>query len=199
MRNEHTTTTPILTDQLGTAEMSALVKQYTRMLVSYARARLNDHSLAEDLVQQTFLAAWEGRARFAGESSPRTWLFGILNNKIADHYRKHYRDPRMTLTDGQDVERFDSDGHWLSEHRPTDWQADETADKEIMFDVLARCLDTLPEKWRAAVEMKYLKQRDAKAICQELGLSATHYWQQIHRAKLRLRSCMGTALRQHSQ
>lgn len=150
--------------QWGTAEMAHLVKQHTRLLVGFARARLNDPGLAGDLVQQTFIAAWEGRTRFAGNSSPRTWLFSILKNKIADHYRKQYRDPVRTTMDPGMVERFDSDGRWLPEHRPTDWQTDEVEDKEAMFAVLARCLDKLPENWRAAVEMKYLKERDAKAI-----------------------------------
>ncbi|HMQ77357.1 MAG TPA: sigma-70 family RNA polymerase sigma factor [Flavobacteriales bacterium] len=198
MREEQATSEERLPATWGNDDMAALVKQYTRMLLSHARARLNDQTLAEDLVQQTFLAAWEGRTRFAGESSPRTWLFSILKNKIADHYRKHYRDPQMASMDPEDVERFDSDGRWLPQHRPTDWQAEDAEDKETLFVVLANCLDKLPETWRAAVEMKYLKECDAAAICQELGLSATHYWQQIHRAKLRLRACMENGLHQHT-
>lgn len=198
MIRDQGTTEALPKGEWGQAEMAALVKQHTRTLLNHARVRLNDRTLAEDLVQQTFLVAWEGRSRFAGESSARSWLFSILKNKIADHYRKHYRDPQMNSMDIEDVERFDSDGRWLPQHRPTEWAADDEEDKETLFAVLAHCLDKLPETWRAAVEMKYLKECDATAICQELGLSATHYWQQIHRAKLRLRACMENGLHQHT-
>ncbi|MEX1131681.1 MAG: sigma-70 family RNA polymerase sigma factor, partial [Flavobacteriales bacterium] len=156
--------------------------------------RVKEQETAEDLVQQTFIAAWEGRDRFAGNSSPRTWLFRILKNKLADHYRKVYREPEVSSC-GDDVERFDTNGRWLPEHRPTDWDHDEAADKEALHRALGQCLETLPTNWRAAVEMKYLKERDAEAICQELGITPTNYWQQLHRAKVKLRGCIEQRLR----
>jgi len=44
--------------------------------------------LAEDLVQETLLAAVRSREKFGGRSSERSWLVGILKNKIVDYYRK---------------------------------------------------------------------------------------------------------------
>ena len=62
-------------------------------LLRYARLQLRDPALAEDAVQETLLAALEGAARFAGKSSLRTWLTGILKHKIIDHLRRAGREP----------------------------------------------------------------------------------------------------------
>src|SRR5262249_42978535 len=57
-------------------------------LYRFARLRVGARGPAEDLVQDTFLAAIAARGRFRGRSSTRTWLLGILRRKIADHYRR---------------------------------------------------------------------------------------------------------------
>jgi len=175
-------------------DFSAWVDKYTQDLLRYVKARVKDHSVAEDLVQITFIAAWEGQARFAGQSSIRTWLFSILKNKLADHYRKAYRDPVLHGTEELEIERFADNGGWLPEHQPTEWRLDALHEAELMDKYLAQCLQGLPPHWRAAVEMKYLRNVDAKEICQELGISVTNYWQQIHRAKLKLRDCITNQL-----
>ena len=56
-------------------------------MLSWARHKVKDTAAAEDLVQDTFLAAAEQIDTFRNDSSPRTWLFSILNNKIAGYYR----------------------------------------------------------------------------------------------------------------
>lgn len=57
-------------------------------LFRFALLRVRDPSIAEDLVQETFLAALGARAGFAGESTERTWFTGILRRKVVDHFRK---------------------------------------------------------------------------------------------------------------
>jgi RNA polymerase sigma-70 factor (TIGR02943 family) len=175
---------------LASRAFEELVRTHTAELLRFARNRLNDPTLADDLVQSTLIAAWEGRSRFSGQSSPRTWLFSILKNKLADHYRKAYRDPLTGPSLDQEDERFDERGHWRAAHAPQPWDNDDGGTSEALHRFLALCLERLPPHWRAAVEMKYLLDRDAEAICKELGLSATNYWQQLHRAKLRMRDCI---------
>lgn len=170
------------------------VETYTQDMLRYAKARVKEHAVAEDLVQIAFVAAWEGRARFAGDSTPRTWLFSILKNKLADHYRTLYRDPVVHGNDDVETERFADNGGWLPEHQPAEWNLAAHHEAELMEKHLAHCLQELPPHWRAAVEMKYLSNVDASAICQELGISVTNYWQQIHRAKLKLRACITAQL-----
>lgn len=170
-------------------EFDALVRAHTTELLRYAWHRVKERETAEDLVQLTFIAAWEGRVKFAQQSSPRTWLFSILKNKIADHWRKSYRDPVVHGVDVPD-EFFDADGGWRPEKRPVAWEPDAIADNEVLHRYLAGCLQELPDQWRAAMEMKYLKEKEAEEICKELGISTTNYWQRIHRSKLRLRDCI---------
>lgn len=168
----------------------ALVRDHTQGMLRFTINRVKDAQVAEDLVQTAFIAAWEGRHRFIGQSSKRTWLYSILKNKLADHYRKHYRDPVIHDPGSVDHDRFDANGRWRPEDRPTPWPEEEGENKEALQRYLAKCLKELPESWRAAIEMKFLRGDDASAICQELGITATNYWQQIHRAKLKLRDCI---------
>ena len=63
------------------------VEAHGDYLFNFAIGQLRDASVAEDLVQDTFLAAFKARDRFSGQSSERTWLVGILRHKICDHLR----------------------------------------------------------------------------------------------------------------
>ncbi|MBK9421838.1 MAG: sigma-70 family RNA polymerase sigma factor [Flavobacteriales bacterium] len=188
---------PTVDQAVGRSEFDGWVHAHTGDLLRYARSRVRDEAVAEDLVQLAFIAAWEGRKKFAQQSSPRTWLFSILKNKIADHWRKAYRDPVVHGVEPMDLDFFDGDGGWAPGHIPQEWGLDGPDDDEQIQRFLADCLQQLPAHWRAAVEMKFLKEKDADAICQELGVSATNYWQQIHRAKVRLRDCISTNMKKH--
>lgn len=186
---------PTVDQAVGRSEFDAWVHMHTGDLLRYARSRVRDEPIAEDLVQLAFIAAWEGRKKFAQQSSPRTWLFSILKNKIADHWRKAYRDPLVHGVEPMDTDFFEIDGRWAPGHIPQEWGLDGPDDDEQIQHFLADCLQQLPAHWRAAVEMKFLKEKDADAICQELGVSATNYWQQIHRAKVRLRDCISAKMK----
>lgn len=177
--------------------LEQLVKKHTSELARFARARVKDPDVADDLVQLTFIAAWDAIGRYANESSHRTWLFAILKHKLADHYRKQYREARhLSGAADADDERLmgicDLQGNWT--HRPHEAEdfliPAEDQRNERLDRALRACLDSLPPHWRSAVEMKFLLDRDAKEICAALGISDTNYWQQIHRAKLRLRGCI---------
>ena len=87
------------------------VENYTRELFSWAFHKVSDAELAQDLVQDTFLAAAENIKKFKGESSPKTWLFSILNHKIIDHYRKKINQS-VSLDDQSISNFFDADGNW---------------------------------------------------------------------------------------
>ena len=102
---------------------SEWVGQYGDYLFRYAMLRLRDRPAAEDLVQETFLAALKARGSFSGNSSESTWLVGILKHKIADHFRRQSREAPLgdgDLRDPLDSSPFDGSGHWTS--GPTDWR-----------------------------------------------------------------------------
>lgn len=175
------------------SELTEWVKLYTKDLLSWAVHRISDRETAEDLVQETFLVAAEKSHSFDRRSQPKTWLFGILNNKIAEHYRARYRHGRqISGTEETLAAFFDADQHWTESAWPGEWSAESghLLDNEDFVKILERCLGQLPEHWHACVTLKYLENRPPSDICQDLGISTTNYWQILHRAKLKLRDCL---------
>lgn len=171
--------------------LTHLVETYTHELYSWARHKVSDTELAKDLVQDTFLAAAEKIEDFKGESSPKTWLFSILNHKIIDVYRKRVKQA-VRIDDQIFSKFFDGDGSWHYNKRPRDWHDEEQhlLDDNEFRSVLTKCLDALPEKWSMCVKLKYLSEKSGEKICQEVGITPTNFWQIVHRAKLQLRNCV---------
>jgi RNA polymerase sigma-70 factor (TIGR02943 family) len=167
------------------------VENYTAELYTWARHKTSSEDTAHDLVQETFLAAAEKITSFKGDSSPKTWLFAILNNKIIDYYRKRARSP-ITSDDAIINNTFDGDGNWRKMQQPANWfDGEENILDDAEFQlVLSKCLDALPEQWGSIVRLKYITGSNGGQICQEFGISPSNFWQIIHRAKLRLRDCL---------
>jgi RNA polymerase sigma-70 factor (ECF subfamily) len=172
-------------------DLTEWVENYTSDLFSWALHKVTEQELAKDLVQDTFMAAAEKLSDFKGESSPKTYLFSILNHKIIDHYRKKIHKP--VNLENQVISRFfDEDGEWHNQKRPGDWHQEEghlLDDAEFQM-VLNDCIKELPDKWNACVSAKYLLDKKTEEICQELEITTTNYWQIMHRAKLQLRECI---------
>lgn len=175
------------------------VEEYTSEMLSWAFYKTSHQETAEDLVQETFIAAFQSFYTFENKSKPKTWLYSILKNKIIDHFRKCYKDaviPANKLTEEHQINLFDflfdSNGQWNKAQRPSDLfnGTEELLDNPDFNLVLAECLNRLPLNWNAAIQLKYLQEKEQKTICQELDITATNYWQIIHRAKLQLRMCL---------
>lgn len=118
-------------------------------------------------------------------------MYSILNNKIADYYRKKYREAdKVDYTSFEAF--FDSNGEWKAEKRPQAWGADEIQllDDLEFIEILKYCVEHLPDKWEVAVQMKYYGNMKSEFICKELGVSTTNFWQILHRARLNLRECI---------
>lgn len=169
------------------------VNLYTQELHSWALYRTSDGDAAEDLVQETFIAALEGMEAFRSDSQPRTWLFSILNHKIADHHRRTSRSAKVPFNEEGAIDGFfASDGHWTKAHAPNDWDEPEPhlLDNEDFRRVMDDCLGVLPAQWNSCITRRFIGSEASDAICQDLGISETNYWQILHRAKLRLRECL---------
>lgn len=171
--------------------LSQWVDSYTKELYSWAYHKVSDVELAKDLVQDTFLAASEKIDSFKQESTPKTWLFAILNNKIIDYYRKKINQP-INIDNNIFSSFFDEKGSWKNEMKPQDWQSNDNnlLDDNDFKQILNQCLDALPDQWSASVKLKYLMNKKGEEICQELKISPSNYWQIVHRAKLQLRNCV---------
>ena len=174
-------------------ELTQWVRTYTKEMLSWASRRTSNVAVAEDLVQETFLVAAEKISSFRRDSHPRTWLFGILNNKIAEHYRNESRMQTSSLEpEDPALGIFSNAGDWKPQSVPLPWQPNDEhlLDNALFVRVFEECLAELPQEWHRCLTSKFIENRSAEDICQELGLSTTNYWQIIHRAKLKMRTCL---------
>ena len=174
-----------------TIHLSDLVEKYTEPLYSHAFYKVSDAELAKDLVQETFLAAAENIESFKKESTPKTWLMAILNNKIIDFYRS--KNKLAQPTEPQDFSQFFNEHkEWHSHKKPMSWNNEDRSllDDSEFQQILKDCLKALPAQWSTCVKLKFLTEKKGKEICQELEISPSNYWQIIHRAKLQLRDCI---------
>lgn len=179
------------------AKLKSWVGLYSDKMFTWAFYKTGDKESAEDLVQDTFLSAYSSIQKFEGKSDPKTWLYAILNNKIAEHFRKIYRNPVITnskegFNENMIEAFFDKNERWLKEERPQNWPDEEIhlLDDNDFKNVLESCMKNLPDNWHAALQLKYIEEKKGELICQELGISATNFWQILHRAKLQLRKCL---------
>ena len=140
-----------------TQDLARWVEDHTADMFSWALHKVSDLELAKDLVQDTFMAAAEKLSSFKGDSTPKTYLFAILNNKIIDHYRKKVQKPVPMESDFL-ARYFTGDGEWQKSSRPGDWHENEgnLLDDDDFQKVMDDCIRALPEKWSACVNSKYL-------------------------------------------
>lgn len=173
------------------------VDEHGDVLYRFALARVRDPAVAEDLVQETFLAALKGRERFAGESSVRSWLVGILKHKVMDGFRRKYRDQLFVAE--SDLEEatgraFDTHDHWDGRggQAPGSWGGSAAQDLErAEFQaVLDECLGKLPPKTAAAFALREMDDLGTAELCKVLNISATNLWVVLHRARTQLRRCL---------
>jgi RNA polymerase sigma-70 factor (ECF subfamily) len=169
------------------------VDQYGDSLYRFALARVKDPSIAEDLVQETFLAGLGARKNFKGRSSTRTWLIAILKHKIVDYIRKKTReqatDKLESMTDGIDV-NFTDRGDWKL--RPNKWAKNpmKLYEQKEFMDVLYNCLAELPDRQAKAFMLREINGLSTEEICKELNISATNSWVILYRARMLLRGCL---------
>lgn len=163
-------------------------------LYRFALARLRDQHQAEDAVQETMLAAIKNPA-FEGQSSPRTWLTGILKHKIIDMQRKQFREPAvsdMVDLDSSELSMddfFDHSGHWIDQNNILD-MPDQALQQDQFFTVLNQCVDKLPKKLAALFMLRDVHETENEIICKELDITTTNAWVMLYRARMSLRKCL---------
>ena len=173
------------------------LQEYGDALFRYALRRLHNVAHAEDVVQETLLAAFQARASYSGRSSEKTWLTGILKHKIIDSIRKQVRETTVddinTLSDiaenGSIDELFDSRGHWL--HPPQDWgNPDRALHNHQFIEILEHCLGRLKPVHAQIFSLKELADQSIDEICKELDITATNCSVMLYRARMGLRRCL---------
>lgn len=165
---------------------------YADYLFNYTITRVSDREIAQDLVQDTFLAGLKSMKNFKGEASERTWLISILKRKIIDHYRKinsNKGKAEVRITYNDDSE---SEGDWLEERvaDPFDKTAEDTMQNSELGDAIYKCLEKLPEKQAEVFKMKTIQGFETEVICNELNITASNLWVIIHRARTAMAECL---------
>ncbi|MDB6066420.1 MAG: hypothetical protein JWR26_2628 [Pedosphaera sp.] len=177
------------------------VEDYGDYLFKFAMIRLRDPSRAEDMVQETFLAALKGSSRFAGRSAERSWLVGILKNKIIDHFRKAGRETSFTdlsFYADEESDRFIQvgafKGGWIHELGPVEWSPNPGAgmDAKVFFKAFHDCADKLPRNVSRVFILREIDGLETKEICSSLEISESNLWVMLHRARMALRRCLET-------
>jgi RNA polymerase sigma-70 factor (ECF subfamily) len=175
------------------------VDEHGDILFRHALARVRSAAVAEDLVQETFLAAMKASSRFAGRSSERTWLVGILKHKLIDHFRKAARETAFTdleaLADAEEgsfAREGISRGQWQPDAAPRPWNDDPSGslDREAFWDVFRQCLGGLPARVADAFLLREMEGLETEEICSNLRISPGNFWVMLHRARLALRRCL---------
>lgn len=166
------------------------------ILYRYALMRLHDSELAEDIVQETFLSAIQSISSFSGKSSIRTWLIGILKNKIIDAYRKRWREtPQSQISNYEnsledELGYFNEQGMWQN-HQPDSWgNPKEVLTQKEFWNIFKQCNDGLPDRLREVFAMREMDNLKSEEICQVLNITATNYWKMMQRARVHLRQCL---------
>jgi len=177
------------------------VEQHGDYLFRYALSRLRDPARAEDMVQETFLAALKGGESFEGRSAEKSWLVGILKNKLCDYYRKASRETSFTdmeFYSGEESDRFIPDGlfkdGWIHELGPLEWPSDPGAslDSQEFWKTFHDCSSKLPKNVAAVFSLREVDGVESKEICAMLNISENNLWVMLHRALMALRRCLET-------
>lgn len=178
-------------------ESAADIEKHRAYLYRYALLQVRDANRAEDVVQETLLAAIEGGERYAGRASVKTWLTGILKHKIIDLFRKQSRETQVPDTpDGEDEREFTDryfdqarTDHWHT--FPPTWQDPvRSFEQKRFWEVFERCNTRLPDQTARVFAMRELMGMDTGDICKELGISSTNCWVILYRARMNLRECL---------
>ena len=171
---------------MNTAQLSALstpligpvcwseLVSHRSYLIRFAQRKLHDPMLAEDLVHDVFEAVMSGCAAFSGRSALRTWLAGILKNKLVDLIRDRARYHEIDAeAQDDDAPEFECDAarpDELAQHR------------ERLAQTLAR-IDKLPQGLRDVMQWRVLHDGATEVVCERLAISQDSLFVRLHRAR----------------
>ncbi len=149
--------------------MRALYQRYGRAVFAIALRALGDRSLAEEVVQQTFLQAWRASGRFDPDREPGPWLYAIARRVAVDTYRRERRHRDLAREDEREIVA-------LPPSFERTWEAWE----------VRTALDSLPEEERAVVRATHFLGLTHVETAERLGVPVGTVKSRSHRAHRRL-------------
>jgi len=166
-----------LVDKLKRREPTAVVELYNayfdRIYWLVFSQVAGDREAAQDIVQETFLAAFKSAGRFHGRSKVYTWLYSIANKKVADFYRRRKREAKHKAES--------------LENHPSEPQPAGAAESEETHRVIQQTLSSLPLHYKQVLLLKYVEEMPVSEIGQVMGRSPKSVEGLLTRARRELR------------
>jgi len=144
-------------------------------LVRFARRKLQDPALAEDLVHDVFEAVVTGRAVFGGRAALRSWLTAVLKNKIVDLIRQRRGTGYLADEYGDDEAVVALE---CSQPRPDQWAQQRQAVRQVLQGIA-----DLPQSLREAMQLRVLQDQSAQEVCHALQITENALFQRMFRAR----------------
>ena len=165
-----------------------LVERYHEPMLRLAVSFVPSRAVAEEVVQDTWLAVLRGLDGFEGRSSLRTWVFRILVNQArTTGTREHRSVPVADPEPAVDPSRFDVSGSWADP--PERWieTAEERIEASKLADRIRARIDELPARQRQVVILRDIEEMSSEEVCAVLAISDANQRVLLHRGRSRLR------------
>jgi len=189
-----------------------LVNQHHSALTRMAMGYVADREVAEEVVQDTWMAVIESLSRFEGRSSLRTWICGILIHKAKDRGVREKRHTTFSAfescdddnDEAVDPSRFRQTGEWAGHWAfpPQPWD-DQTPEKLLAsqqtVNAMQRAIELLPATLKEVLILRDVEGVDAKEVCEMLNITETNLYVRLHRARERVRAAVETYLEGRKQ
>jgi RNA polymerase sigma-70 factor, ECF subfamily len=181
---------------------SELVDRYHNSLIRVARGYVGGYAIAEEVVQETWIAVIEGIDRFEGRSSLKTWIYRILVYRSRSRGERERRTIPMTDLGGETEtgplvapERFRGGdaiwaGHWAAPPRRWDGATEERLLAGETRAVLETAVDALPPSQRLVISLRDIQGLTADEVCDLLSISEGNQRVLLHRARAKVREAL---------
>jgi RNA polymerase sigma-70 factor (ECF subfamily) len=167
------------------------VETHGDYLFNFAIGQVRDTNIAEDLVQETFLAALKSQNNFSGRSSERTWLVSILRHKIYDHMRKACRERAVRvdpLPASDEDAAFEDSLAWIHQIAAESTSPSHRIELAEFRQHLEKAMGKLPPRIAQVFQLYSIEERPNAEVCERLNISESNLWVMLHRARKQLRS-----------
>jgi RNA polymerase sigma-70 factor (ECF subfamily) len=173
---------------------ATLVRRHNRSMLWIARSFVPNNAVAEEVVQDTWMAVVHGIGKFEGRSSLKSWMVGILVNRARSAGAREHRCMPVASDEGPlPPSRFDEGACWISPPQHFTQDVEDRLNAQELLQTIRSSLDTLPASQRQVVTLRDVEGLDSKDVCELLEISEGSQRILLHRARSRLRRSVEAA------
>lgn len=173
--------------------MEVMVRDNVGWMLALAERLIRDRAFAEDIVQESFIAAFRGLANFEGRSSHKTWLHRITVNAALDKLRQINRQAEKSIDPLlPEFDRYDCRIEMPWSHLP---EVADVVENEQLRGHLHSCIDTLPDSYRILLLLRDVEGYDTREVAEILDITEANVKVRLHRARAALKKLLEPILR----